>query len=39
MIIMKKNFIFALTACFGLSALASPETYVIENAHTFPLFH
>lgn len=28
----------ALAATFGTSAVAAPETYVIDNSHTFPSF-
>ncbi|MFL6658133.1 MAG: YceI family protein [Massilia sp.] len=35
---MKKLLVLALAAGFSLSALAAPETYVIDNSHTFPRF-
>ena len=35
---MKKFAILLLTAGISLSALASPETYVIDGSHTFPRF-
>jgi polyisoprenoid-binding protein YceI len=35
---MKKLTAFLLAAGLSLSALAAPETYIIDNAHTFPRF-
>lgn len=35
---MKKLSAFVLAAGFALSAVAAPETYVIDNTHTFPRF-
>ncbi|MEO8102624.1 MAG: YceI family protein [Betaproteobacteria bacterium] len=35
---MKCAAIFAIAAGFGLPAFAAPETYVIDNNHTFPKF-
>ena len=35
---MKKLTAFLLAAGLSLSALAAPETFIIDNAHTFPRF-
>lgn len=35
---MNRIALLALTAGFSVSALAAPETYVIDNNHTFPKF-
>jgi len=35
---MKKLLVLALAAGVSLSALAAPETFVIDGAHTFPRF-
>jgi polyisoprenoid-binding protein YceI len=35
---MKKLTAFLLAAGLSLSAFAAPETYIIDNAHTFPRF-
>lgn len=35
---MKKLTAFLLAAGLSLSAIAAPETYIIDNAHTFPRF-
>ena len=35
---MKSIAILAVTAGFSIAALAAPETYVIDNNHTFPKF-
>jgi polyisoprenoid-binding protein YceI len=35
---MKKFSAFVLAASFTLSAVAAPETYVIDNSHTYPRF-
>ena len=35
---MKKPTAFLLAAGLSLSAFAAPETFIIDNAHTFPRF-
>jgi polyisoprenoid-binding protein YceI len=35
---MTKLSAFLIAACFSLSATAAPETFVIDNSHTFPRF-
>ena len=35
---MKKYLAFIVAAGFSMTAMASPETYVIDGAHTFPRF-
>ena len=35
---MKQAIILAITASFGISAFAAPETYVVDPLHTYPSF-
>ena len=35
---MKRIAILAITAGLGFPALAAPETYLIDNLHTYPKF-
>lgn len=35
---MKRIALLAIAASFSTAALAAPETYVIDNSHTFPRF-
>lgn len=35
---MKRSVLFSLFAAFSLPSLATPETFVVDGAHTFPTF-